>query len=132
LTHHVAERGDRLVNDLRDRSVFNVVTEDDVNVVHAEPLQALIDALPDAVGREVEVLGAVAVPADLRGQDVAVARNFPKATAEDCLGASTSVIWRRIKIIDPDIERALQTIAAVEFVGGAERAAERRGSQTEP
>ena len=98
--------------------VVGIVDERDVDLVEAEPVQAGLQAAPDAVGAEVEhaacvrghgeALGrsvrpyggpatGVEQPADLGGDHVLVARPVPQGLAEAPLGQAEAVVRRGVE-----------------------------------
>ena len=79
--------GDRLLDNLRHVDELDVVAEADVEMLHAHPVQADVDALDHPPGRKVEVGPVVA--AELRPQDVA-----SRGTSRSATPSSTSDIPR--------------------------------------
>jgi len=82
-----AQRGNCLVNDLLHLDELDVVTQDDVEVIGAEPVQTDIEALADAFGAEIEVAEIVA--AELGAEQV-----LSRGTSRSPTPSSTSLIPR--------------------------------------
>ena len=108
---------------------LDVVAEHDVEMVGAEPVQADIDALGDALGGEVEVLEVVA--AELRAERVGVARHATQRDAEQHFTHPASVEGRGVDEVQPALERHADALDG--FIQGdvAELLPERRGAEAE-
>ena len=125
----LAEGRDGLVDDLLHRDELDVVAEHDVEVVGAEAVEGDIDALRDALGREVEVRKVIT--ADLRTELIAVARDAAEGDAEEHLRHPTSVERRRIDEVEAAVEGDLDGLQGVIEGDAPEFLSERGGAEAE-
>ena len=79
----LAQGRQRLVHDLRHVHELDVMAQADVEMVDAHAVQADIDTLDDAPGREIEVGHVVAT--ELGAEDVAIAGNAAQGDAQQHL-----------------------------------------------
>src|SRR5439155_1354122 len=97
------ERGPRLIDDLLHPRELNVVTEEDVKVIGAEPVQADIDAFGHAPRGEIEVLQIIAAQFGAEGETVP--RHVAQGDAEKHFAHPAPVKWRGVDEVQPAIER---------------------------
>ena len=124
-----AKGRDGLAGDLVQRAELDVVTLDQVDMVHAEPGEAVPDAARHRAGAEVE--GLVAVPADLGGEDIAFAVYAVQRLAEHGLGGGQSVVGRDVEEGDSRIQGGVHRLDAGVLREPAVDAAQRRRAESE-
>ena len=125
----LAQRGDRLIDDLLHRYKLDVVAENDVEMIRAEPVQRDIDRFRHALRGEVEVLQIVA--AELRAELVAFARHAFQRDAEQHLAHAAAVERRGVDEVEPAIERDADALKRFVELHAAKLRTERRRAETE-
>ena len=111
------------------RAELDVVTLDQIDIVDAEPGEAVPDAARHRAGTEVE--GLVFVPADLGGEHVPVAVYAAKRLAEHGLGSGESVVGRDVEEGDSRIQGGVHRLDSSLLREPAVDAAQRRGAESE-
>jgi hypothetical protein len=126
---HFAQGGNRFINDLLHGHELDVVTETNIEVLHAKPVQADIHALEDALGGEIEVVQIVA--AKLGGDQIAVARGLAQRHAKQHLAHAASVKWGSVDEVHASLEGYMNGAKGFGEVHFAEFLAERRGAKAD-
>ena len=98
-----SESGQRLVHDLLHRHEFDVVAQNDIEVIRAEPVQRNIDALRDALRGKIEVREIVA--AEFGAEGVAFARHAFQCDTEQDLAHPPAVERRGVDEVEAAVER---------------------------
>src|SRR5690606_25877105 len=111
-------RGERLIENGRERRELDVVREEDIDDVRTKTRETLLDRCDDPPGGEVETIGEIAIVApDLRGKDDLVALSLEEL-AEALLRQRTSVVGRDVEEIDPVVDRRMDRAPPLAGVDG--------------
>ena len=111
---------------------LDVVHVDEVDMVDAQTLHALVDAVGDALGRVVPRVDAVlAVASHLCAQVVLVARNIFQCLAQHRLGLVVAVVGTDVDEVDAALDGGLYCFKALFLVGLAKHAAQRRSAEAD-
>ncbi len=101
------QRRNGLFHQLVERSKFDVLTLDQVDVGDSQSPQTFIHALRDPPGRKIQPLFSCPIAANFCRQIELLARNLPQGLAEDALGPRVRIIRRDIDEIDAEINRSM-------------------------
>ena len=115
--------------DLRERDEFDVVKEEDVEVVGLQPLQRDVDGFLDAAGGEIEV--DVRVAAELGAEEVGLAGHVAQADAEEDLRHAAAVERGGVDEVHPEVEGGAGRAHRLVEGDRAEFRAERGGAEGE-
>ena len=127
MAHHalalqLAERRQRLVDNFLQSALhvaleLNIVNIDEVNVVNAQALHALVDAAGDALGRIVPGVAAVlSVAANFCAEEVFLAGNAPQRLSQHLLGLVVAIVGADVDEVDASLDGSLHGLdALVEF-----------------
>ena len=83
LVEFLRRAGNRFIHDLLHGNKFDVVAEDDIQVIRAQAMQAHVHALRDSSGTEIEVLQIIS--AQFGAERVAVPRDVAQGDAQAAL-----------------------------------------------
>ena len=120
-----AQRRDRFVDDLRNAAELHVVHLDEINVLDAQPRQALVHAARHAVGGEVKVLFLVAVATHFCREEVLFAGDLAQGPAEHRFCRRQTVERRGVDQIDAAVDRRVHGAHPFRLVDVSERPAQR-------
>src|SRR5271166_649371 len=97
------------------RVMIETVDLIEVDIIHAEPTQAVVDLGRDPLARQAGAIGAGTHPAiDLGGNDnLFAAREILDSAAEDFFAAAKRIAVRSVEEVDPSFERLLDKRAAL-------------------
>lgn len=121
--------GQGFLPDLRQRDEFDVVQEENVEVVGAEAVERDVDGFLDAFGGEIEVAERVA--AELGAELVGIARLAAEGDAEQDFRHAATVEGGRVEEGKAEVERGVDGIQGVVELHRAELLAERGGTEGE-
>ena len=100
---------------------------DEVDIVDAQSLHALIDAAGDTLSRIVPHVNTIlAIAAHLRGEVVLVAWNLTQCLTQHLLGLQMAIVGRHIDEVNAIIYGYMHGTNAFFFADAMEHAAERR------
>src|SRR5438876_6289743 len=126
---NLPERGQGLIDDLPHVHELNVVTEEDVEVIGTEPMQADIDAFGHAPRGEIEVRQIIAAQFGAEGETVA--RRVAQGNAEEHFAHPAPVKRRGVDEVEPAIERDADAAQRLVETDLAELLPERRRAEAE-
>lgn len=96
------EFGNGFVDDLLHGDELDIVTEDDIEMIGAETMEADINAFPNAFGGEIKMLEVVA--AELGAEEVLLARDIAQGDTEENFAHAAAIKGRGIDEVEAAIE----------------------------
>ena len=114
----LAQRRQRLFNDLLQRYKFDVVAEDDVDVIGAEAVQRYIDAFNHSPRRKIEVGQVVA--SQFRAEQIFMPRQPLERNAQQHFAHAPAVKGARVEESQPAVEGRAHTVERFGQRDGAE------------